>query len=1108
MTRVSLPLPLQCLLDAGNGVAELPAHCCWPGVSCCEHGDLDHVTTCVAPGPDIRRLVFDGWTLRLPHSDTGAPQVEPSRRATQSTDCGHSGVLDHANGTALLAMTIVFAVCFVVALALYVSKTRAYRQVTSKLRKDWLAQQGMAAVLVSDIMGSTDLWEMDEELAMSVIRTHDRVMRQYAARFHALELRTEGDSFVLAFQSVYFALEFAMAVQLELLAQEWPAEDLDFLDAMATIHEIQGDDTSECIFCGPRVRMGVAWGPLWKQSGSQAPQSDEAGAETAGHEKYVGEALQRATEMQELADGGQVLIDGSAFDEVAEAESSLGAFVEAVHARSMHGKSADGNASLRRRKTTMRPAPVQMQPALGTFGAMTSKATPGAGSGSQRGRTPWDDDEVSVADLGGVVGVPSPGSLKAPVSSGALSANLSDQQSSSIPRVVLPTASYNERQAEQAAKDADAEAAGRVSLRGAASSRRMDVPKILDAGMRSSIAGEDGPPAALPTVVSGKISKGGSSAAARTDGDSDDENRNGEARSKRESDMGKVKPGVSTAFRRANAADESAASWEALFISLGSWSLPGWHEPVRVIQVLPPHLAARMLYFEGIKDERVEPGFFEAPGAVASTATTRLGRATAALGIELPPPGPVAVMFARLGGLPEVRDADHRRVAAKLFLQLTRGTLPAFGGYLTQEDSGVLMLSFWTPLDAIEWALFMQDIIRNAHWPTGCYPVVMGNDGQPLPVVPGKTHGSTSTQHAPLIAQLSAAGAAAGFMNKQGHAGSNRPSGSEAKGVRFAEDATPGDTGASNSPRQNDLAAAVKKDFRKVQSARFAPAPARQARTSSVHVPKTQVKNVLSLKAGCWVGVPANVMPHPKDGTADYFGPLVNRSARLCHSVAVDGQVLAPKNVMESVAAEWRRRAQTASKGAPGADTNGNDKATMHSRGGRPNLLVHSTTNKHLSGPPEAALCRLLHTIGRMGTIRIEALAECVNRAVAKRTGAAQGTLRGVQVHDIGVYRLKGVADPCAVWAAGHETTAVPIANASTKKATLVTPGTGRVALITALPWNLEAAANTVAEGESYNAAAIAAPTPKGRTRFSKARDAPQPDACGGADDEPRPPSP
>eukprot|EP00798_Chlamydomonas_sp_ICE-L_P026740 gene26740-4306_t len=41
---------------------------------------------------------------------------------------------------------------------------------------------------------------------------------------------------------------------------------------------------------------------------------------------------------------------------------------------------------------------------------------------------------------------------------------------------------------------------------------------------------------------------------------------------------------------------------------------------------------------------------------------------------------------------------------------------------------------------------------------------------------------------------------------------------------------------------------------------------------------------------GIFTGVPSKVMPHSTTGRADYFGPLVNRAARLCHGAAHGGQ--------------------------------------------------------------------------------------------------------------------------------------------------------------------------------------------------------------------------
>ena len=62
------------------------------------------------------------------------------------------------------------------------------------------------------------------------------------------------------------------------------------------------------------------------------------------------------------------------------------------------------------------------------------------------------------------------------------------------------------------------------------------------------------------------------------------------------------------------------------------------------------------------------------------------------------------------------------------------------------------------------------------------------------------------------------------------------------------------------------------------------------------------------VRVGVYEGVPSMVVPHPSLGRADYFGPLVNRAARLCFGAARGGQIVADKSTAMQAVAEWRAR--------------------------------------------------------------------------------------------------------------------------------------------------------------------------------------------------------
>eukprot|EP00775_Hariotina_reticulata_P012684 gene12684-12814_t len=57
-------------------------------------------------------------------------------------------------------------------------------------------------------------------------------------------------------------------------------------------------------------------------------------------------------------------------------------------------------------------------------------------------------------------------------------------------------------------------------------------------------------------------------------------------------------------------------------------------------------------------------------------------------------------------------------------------------------------------------------------------------------------------------------------------------------------------------------------------------------------------------RIGIYRGVPTRITPHSATGRADYFGQLVNRAARYCHTAAHGGQVVASRELIDELVSE------------------------------------------------------------------------------------------------------------------------------------------------------------------------------------------------------------
>ena len=83
-------------------------------------------------------------------------------------------------------------------------------------------QDGEAALVFTDIKGSTSLWEMAPEAMKKALRIHNTIIRNAITEYDGYEVKTIGDAFMVAFSDPVYAVNFAMMVQEDLLAAVWP----------------------------------------------------------------------------------------------------------------------------------------------------------------------------------------------------------------------------------------------------------------------------------------------------------------------------------------------------------------------------------------------------------------------------------------------------------------------------------------------------------------------------------------------------------------------------------------------------------------------------------------------------------------------------------------------------------------------------------------------------------------------------------------------------------------------------------------------------------------------------------------------------------------------
>jgi adenylate cyclase len=169
----------------------------------------------------------------------------------------------------------------------------------NRLQQEIEAPTGQVAIVFTDIVNSTALWETNPGMP-TAIKMHHNLMRRQLRLDGGYEVKTEGDSFMVSFPSVPAALLWAFNCQIVLLQQEWPRELLESEDGRV-IYDSKGN----IIHRGLRVRMGVHWGEPSCEHDPITRRMD-----------YYGPMVNRAARINASADGGQLMASQDVINEI------------------------------------------------------------------------------------------------------------------------------------------------------------------------------------------------------------------------------------------------------------------------------------------------------------------------------------------------------------------------------------------------------------------------------------------------------------------------------------------------------------------------------------------------------------------------------------------------------------------------------------------------------------------------------------------------------------------------------------------------------------------------------------------------------------------------
>ena len=155
---------------------------------------------------------------------------------------------------------------------------------------------GEVTIVFTDIKSSSLIWgELPDEMR-SALRTHNKVIRECITQCQGYEVKTIGDSFMVAFENPTSGVEFGIAVQMKLFEATWP----ESLSQLAPCRSASG------AWNGVRVRIGVHHGYV----------NAEASMMT-GRVDYLGPTVNTAARLEGICEPGGVAVSATTLSLVA-----------------------------------------------------------------------------------------------------------------------------------------------------------------------------------------------------------------------------------------------------------------------------------------------------------------------------------------------------------------------------------------------------------------------------------------------------------------------------------------------------------------------------------------------------------------------------------------------------------------------------------------------------------------------------------------------------------------------------------------------------------------------------------------------------------------------
>ncbi|KAH9600918.1 Adenylyl cyclase class-3/4/guanylyl cyclase [Trypanosoma melophagium] len=176
-------------------------------------------------------------------------------------------------------------------------------------------------LVFTDIESSTALWAACPEIMPDAVATHHRLIRALIAKYRCYEVKTIGDSFMIASRSVFAAVQLVRELQQSFLHHDWGTGAID--DAYHEFEEGKAAEDDE--YVPPTARLDAAvyrqyWNGLRVRAAVHTGLADIRHDEVTKGYDYYGSTSNTAARTESVANGGQVLLTRAAYMALSTAE--------------------------------------------------------------------------------------------------------------------------------------------------------------------------------------------------------------------------------------------------------------------------------------------------------------------------------------------------------------------------------------------------------------------------------------------------------------------------------------------------------------------------------------------------------------------------------------------------------------------------------------------------------------------------------------------------------------------------------------------------------------------------------------------------------------------